>query len=60
MKALKIIYSFLVVGWVGYGVPLTIINIGKEPFVPCLIIALVGLALFVLGAVYLMKTRNKE
>jgi len=64
MKILKVVYGVVTSLCLFYGVPLTISNIGKESFVPYLIVALVGVVLLSLGATYLILSRiekdNKE
>ena len=61
MKALKIIYSFVTVACVFYGIPLTIINIGKEAFMPNLLIAIIGLMLLSIAAAYIaIQKREKD
>ncbi len=58
---LQVIYSIVVVFCVGYGIPLTIVNIGKEVFLPYLIISIIGVILLCIGALFItFKNKDKK
>ncbi len=60
-KVLMVIYSIVVVFCVGYGIPLTIVNIGKEAFLPYLIISIIGVILLCIGALFItFKNKDKK
>ena len=52
MKVFQIIYCVLGALCLFYGIPLAIVNIGKEPFLMYLIITIVGIALLSVYAIY--------
>ena len=66
MKANKFIYtiySLITVFCMFFGIPLTIVNIGKENFYIYLAIAVVGIVLFIAGTIILIileKMKKKE
>jgi len=63
-KILFTIYSIVTLFCLFYGLPLTIININKEHFYIYLIVAVVGVILLVIGALYIIykdrKNNNKD
>lgn len=59
-KILFSIYSIITIFCLFYGVPLTIINAGKDDFFIYLSIAIIGIVLLIVMAIYiLIKQRNK-
>lgn len=63
-KILFTIYSIVTLFCLFYGLPLTIININKEYFYIYLVVAVVGVILLVIGALYIKykdrKNNNKD
>ncbi len=59
-KILFSIYSIITIFCLFYGVPLTIINAGKDDFFIYLSVAIIGIVLLIVMAIYiLIKQRNK-
>ncbi|MCR5184595.1 MAG: hypothetical protein K6C32_00725 [Bacilli bacterium] len=61
-KVLFTIYDIITLACMAYGIPLTIVNIGKEYFFIYLAIGITGIVLFLIGIFLLTleKKKNKQ
>ena len=59
-KIAYLLYSFITVFCLCFGIPLTIININKPGFVPWLIVGIVGVIFLLIGAGYIMIHNHEK